>query len=278
MPAAPIAARLRRRPGGSGARCRPGAAVNRADQPGQNPLFRSDTRSARRAHSGRASSTDPSGAESAAAGGVGGREPLLLRVGRPDGQGGLGQHRPARFVSPRDARLAVPRPVRDPRQPGLPLALRGGPPGLASRHPVGRRAVQPLRPPDHVVDGQTAAGQGATSSGSTHPRGPPHRPARSYPRRGPRSRERRKITYGSTPRFRFHKLTERAAECHCSISRSAGWDRPAWPRPALRRRRAPRPGSRPCAARPARRPSGPRTCSAAPPACPAESPTTPRRK
>ena len=49
---------------GRGARA-PGAGraptVNRADQPGQNPLFRSDTRSARRAHSGSAVPPDRSG-------------------------------------------------------------------------------------------------------------------------------------------------------------------------------------------------------------------------
>jgi hypothetical protein len=82
-----------------------------------------------------------------------------------------------------------------------------------------------------------------------------------------------------TPRFALcAKLTEQAAEYQCSISRSAGSDRPVWPRPTPRRRHGPRPGIRLGAARPTRPRNGRRTCNAARRACPAESPTTRHRK
>ena len=53
MPAAPSTAMVRRRPAGSGARCRPGLVMNRAAQPGQKPaLVSSEAKPACRAHSG----------------------------------------------------------------------------------------------------------------------------------------------------------------------------------------------------------------------------------
>ena len=200
--------------------------------------------------------------------------------------------RPGRAGPDQRARAARagPRPGRSPPPPPQPSASASPPAGPGARLRGGQRSST------GVPDGRARSGSPrCTRAGRTavprRPSATPIAPAVGSERSGPPSlrptvvpptrtdRTNGSLHPGSSPGRRTGPAPRRRrpGSGGAGFSRWAARGRPGAPRPAHRRRRARRHGSRPGAARPAPRRSAHRTCSAARPACPAGSPPAPRR-